>query len=175
MEFEAFADKFESFIGTNFWTMIFAWANLLIMFLILKKFFFKPIKNMIDSRQKEIDDMYEDAEQSKTSAAEMKTEYEEKLSKANEESEEIVKKAVRKAQLREEEILKEADDKAARTLARAEEQIALEKKQALSDVKNQVSDIAIDIASAVISRDISKEEHEKLIDDFIQNIGESND
>ena len=50
-------DKFENFVGVNFWTMIFAWINLLILYLFLKKLLFKPLKNMIDSRQKEIDGM----------------------------------------------------------------------------------------------------------------------
>ncbi len=163
--------EFEEFIGINPFTMIFAWINLLILYLFLKKLLFTPVKNMIDSRQKEIDDMYSDAENSKTAAEEMKAEYEEKLETANEESEEILKKAVRRAQLREEEILKEANDKAQRVLDRAEEQIELEKKQAINDVKNQVSDLAIDIASAVIERDVDKSEHEAMIDEFIDNIG----
>ena len=166
-----FVNEFEAFIGINPFTMIFAWINLLILYLFLKKLLFVPVKNMIDSRQKEIDDMYSDAEASKATAEEMKSEYEQKLSSANEESEEILKKAVRRAQLREEEILKEANDKAERVLERAEEQIELEKKQAINDVKNQVSDMAIDIASAVIERDIDKSQHEAMIDDFINSIG----
>ena len=62
-------DKFDSFVGVNCWTMIFAWINLLILYLFLRKLLFKPVKNMIDSRQKEIDDLYSDAESSKSDAA----------------------------------------------------------------------------------------------------------
>ena len=101
----------------------------------------------------------------------MKAEYEEKLNAATSESEEILKKAVRRAQLREEEILKEANAKAERVLQRAEEQIELEKKQAINEVKNQVSDMAIGIAAAVIERDIDQKEHEAMIDDFINGLG----
>ena len=113
---EFFTDKFEAFIGVNPFTMIFAWINLLILYLFLKKLLFVPVKKMIDSRQKEIDDMYSDAENSKSSAEAMKAEYEEKLSAAASESEEILKKATRRALLREEEILKEANSKAERVL-----------------------------------------------------------
>ncbi len=164
-------DKFESFVGVNFWTMIFAWINLLILYLFLKKLLFKPIKNMIDSRQKEIDDIFADAESSRTSAEEMKSEYEQKLAAANEESEEILKNATRRALLKEEEILREANAKAARTLERAEEQVELEKRRAINEVKNEVSEMAIGIATAVIGRDVSAEEHKELIDDFINNMG----
>ena len=166
-----FTLKFEGFVGVNFWTMIFAWCNLLILYLFLKKLLFKPLKNMIDSRQKEVDDMYSEAESSRSAAKELKNEYEEKIAHANEESEEIVKGAVRRAQLKEEEILKEANEQAARTLARAEEQIELQKKRAINEVKNEVSTMAIGIASAVIERDVSAEEHKTIIDDFINNIG----
>ena len=164
-------EKFEGFVGVNLWTMIFAWINLLILYFILKKILFKPIKNMIDSRQKEVDDMYKGAEEAKESAEKMRAEYEEKLSRANEESEEILKSAQRRALLKEEEILKEANAQASRTLERAEEQIALEKKRALNEVKDEVSEMAIGIASAVIERDVKADEHKALIDDFINNIG----
>ena len=171
LEATGMLDKFESFVGVNFWTMIFAWINLLILYLAFKKFLFVPIKKMIDSRQKEIDDMYSDAEENRNTANEMKAEYEEKLAHAEEESEEILRSAVRRAQLKEEEILREANAEAARVLERAEEQIALEKKRALNEVKDEVSSMAIGIASAVIERDVSEREHEALINDFINNIG----
>jgi F-type H+-transporting ATPase subunit b len=168
----AFVDKFEAFVGVNPFTMLFAWANLLILYLFLKKILFKPVKNMIDSRQKEIDDMYSDAEKSKTDALTMKSEYEEKLESANEESEEILKRAIRRAELREEEILTEANKKAARVLERAEEQVELEKKRAINEVKDEVSEMAISIASAVIERDLKANEHKELIDEFISHMGE---
>lgn len=173
VEFEAFLDKFEGFIGTNFWTMIFAWINIFLLYLILKKLLFKPVKNMIDSRQKEVDDMFSDAENAKANAEAMEAEYKEKLAVASAESEEIVKNAIRKAQLKEEEILKEADEKAAKKLERAEEQIAMEKKQAQNDVKNEIADIAFSIAAQVIERDVNEKEHQELIDDFIDKLGEN--
>ena len=165
-------EGFESFVGVNFWTMIFAWINLLILYLFLRKLLFNPVKNMIDSRQKEIDDIYADAESSKENAMALKSEYEEKISHAKEESEEILKSAVRRAQLKEEEILREADAAAANKLRRAEEQVELEKKRAINEVKNEVSEMAIGIAAAVIERDVSADEHKGLIDDFIRDMGD---
>ena len=171
MDFQWFLEKFEDFVGVNLWTMLFAWANLLILYLILKKIAFGPLKNMIDSRQKEIDDMYGDAEKSRADAEALKADYEERMGNAKEESEEIVKAAIRRAQLREEEILREADKKAERVLERAEEQVELEKKRMVNEVKDEVSKMAIDIASAVIERDVSEAEHKDLIDSFIDKMG----
>ena len=172
---EVVLDKFEAFVGVNFFTMIFAWINLVILYVFLKKLLFKPVTDMINSRQKEIDDMYSEAEGAKASANEMKAEYEEKIASADAESEEILRRAVRRAELREEEILREADKKAARVMERAEEQIELEKKRAINEVKNEVSEMAIGIASAVIERDVNGDEHKKFIDSFIENMGDGND
>lgn len=163
---------FEAFVGVNFFTMIAAWCNLLILYLFLKKLLFKPLKNMIDSRQQEIDELYADANASKAAAAEMKAEYEERLLKAQEESEEIVRSALRRANLREEELLREAQQKAARTVERGREQVALEKKQAINEVKDQVSTLAVEIASAILARDVSEEEHQELINEFIAQMEE---
>ena len=119
--------------------------------------------------------MYAEAEGSRTQAAELKAEYEEKLENANTESEEILKNAMRRAKLKEEDILREANEKASRTMERAYEQVELEKKRAINEVKNEVAEMAIGIASAVIARDVDGNEHKELIDSFIENMGEQND
>ena len=165
----------EPFVNINVWTSIFTLVNLLLLFLVMKKFLFKPVKKMIDSRQKEIDDMYTDAEQSKTDASELKAQYETRLSEANTESEAILKEAHQKAAAKEEEMVREAREQAAQTMQRADEQIAMEKKRAMNEIKNDVTDMAVDIASAVISRDVKAEEHSELIDSFIDKLGENHD
>ena len=172
---EWFLNEFETFVGVNFWTMLFAWCNLLILYFVLKKFLFVPIKNMIDSRQKEVDDMYSDAEVAREEAIGLKGEYESRLESAKEESEEILKNAHRRATLKEEEILREAKDEAARIIERAEAECELERKRIINEVKDDVSDMAIGIASAVIEREVSDKEHRQLIDSFIDGIGDGND
>ena len=66
----------------------------------------------------------------------------------------------------------EANQKAARTLERAAEQVEQEKKRAVNEIKNEVSEMAISIASAVIERDVSQDEHTALIDSFIEKMGD---
>ena len=164
-------EGFEQFVGVNFWTMIFAWCNLLILYIVLRKILFGPIMNMIESRQKEIDDIYSEAADYLADAQADREEYARKLEQVKEEGEKYMKNAVKRAQRREEEILREADMKAEQMIKRAEEMIELEKKQAVNDIKDQVSDIAIVIAQAVIERDIDDAEHSELIDSFISEIG----
>lgn len=160
-------EGFEQFVGVNFWTMIFAWINLVILYFILRKLVFKPIMKMIESRQNEVDDMYSKAEAYLDDARADKQEYEQKLGEVKEQGEEYMKAVVKRAQEREEQILREADEKADRVVRRAEEQVALEKKQAMNEIKDQVSDMALQIAQAVIERDVEQGEHADLIDSFI--------
>lgn len=164
--------EYQSFISLDIWTALFALINMIIVFVVLKKFLFKPVMKIIDDRQKEIDDIYADAAKAKAEAQELQSTYTAKLSAANAESERILSAATRMAQQREEEILRDAQTQAARTLERAQEQIALEKKQAMHELKGQVSGIAVDIASKVLGQDVDGKKHQKLIDTFIDELGE---
>ena len=170
-----FLTGFESFVGVNFWTCLFTLVNLFILYKFMKKLLFKPVQNMIDSRQKEIDDLYADAGRSKAEAEALKTQYEGQLSEANAERERILKAAHQRALQQQETMLREAQEQAARTLKRADEQIELEKKQARNELKNEVADMAVQIAGAVLARDVKPAEHEALIDSFIDGLGDSHD
>ena len=170
-----FLTGFESFVGVNFWTCLFTLVNLFILYKFMKKLLFKPVQNMIDNRQKEIDDLYADAGRSKAEAEALKSQYEGQLSEANAERERILKAAHQRALQQQETMLREAQEQAARTLKRADEQIELEKKQARNELKNEVSDMAVQIAGAVLARDVKPAEHEALIDSFIDGLGDSHD
>ena len=74
-----FFTGFESFVGVDFWTCLFTLCNLVILYLVMKKLLFKPVKNMIDSRQKEVDDLYDNANRAKAEAEEMRARYEPRL------------------------------------------------------------------------------------------------
>ncbi|MCQ2432583.1 MAG: F0F1 ATP synthase subunit B [Clostridia bacterium] len=162
----------ESFVSLDIWTVIFAWGNIIILFLFLKKILFVPLKNAMDARQKEIGDLYDGARRDREAAAEMRDEYSAKLEQAASQGDEIIKSAVKRAQLQGEQILADARDSAEKTLKRAEEQIELERSKALNDIKDEVSGMAVDIASAVIERNLSEEENSAMIDQFIRELGE---
>ena len=168
----ASADEYLGFVSINVWEMIFTLGNLLILFLLLKKFFFGKIRKMMVEREQEVQTMYVNAEKSQADGEKFKEEYEAKLKDANAESEEIVRTAVRKAQLKEEEIIKDAHEQAAAIMKHAETQIELEKKNAVNEIKNEISGMAVDIAAKVIERDINAEDHSALIDEFIDNMGD---
>jgi len=166
-------DEFLAFVTIDVWTMIFTWGNLIILFILMKKFLFKPVNNILDKRKSEIDEMYKNASEDETAAKEMKKDYEAKLHDAKIEADEIVKSASRKAVLREEEIISEANAQASKIIERAKGQIEIERSNALAELREDVSEISVMIASKVLEKDIKESDHREIIDKFINEMGES--
>ena len=165
--------EYLSFVTIDVWTMIFTWANLLILFLLMKKFLFGPVRRIIEKREEEINSSINKAEELEKEAEKMKADYENKLENAKDKAEEIVRTATRNAYLKEEEILKNAQKKAADMLEKADKQIEMEKQAALNDVKNEVSHMATAVAEKILEKDIDEEDHARLIDEFIKGMGET--
>ena len=165
-------EGFESFVGVNFWTALFTLLNFLALFFVLKHFLVGPVIKMIQARQKEIDDMYNAAGNAEQQAKLMEAEYKEKLSAASETGERIVKEAVARGQAREEEILRQANAEASAIMDKAAADIALEKKKAINDAKDEISGIAIAIAEKVVARELNEADQAKLVDSFIDELGE---
>ena len=163
---------FESFLGVNPWTALFILLNTLTIFLVAKKFLFGPVMQMIEDRQKEIDNIYEQADTAKAEAQALETEYKQKLSVASETSERIVKEAVARGQKREEEILRQANAEISIMLEKASADIAMEKKKAINDAKDEISDIAMAIAEKVVGRELNAADQAKLVDSFIDELGD---
>ena len=169
---EGFLENFESFIGVNFWTALFTLLNFIILYLVAKHFLIGPILAIIENRQKEIDDMYLQAGSAKDNALALEEEYKQKLSAATETGERIVKEAVVRGQAREDEILRAANAEASAIMDKAAADIAQEKKKALNDAKDEISDMAIAIAEKVVGRELNAADQESLVDSFIAQLGD---
>ena len=155
------------------WEIITQLINLLLLFLLLKHFLFKPVQNILNARQAEIDKSYADAVTAQTRAEELRDEYEKGISDAKAEAADIAKAASRKAQAHYDEVVGTAKADAARLREKAEAQIEQEKKKAMNELKDEISGIAVDIASKVVEREIDEKDHEELISEFIKGVGEA--
>ena len=165
-------EGFESFIGINFWTALVTLINFLVLFFVAKKFLIGPVLNMIEDRQKEIDDLYSDANAAKADAESMQAEYQNKLNNAQATSERIVKEAVARGQAREDEIIRQANAEASAIMDKASADIAMEKKKALNDAKDEISEIAMAIAGKVVGRELQAADQSALVDEFINGLGD---
>ena len=163
---------FESFLGVNPWTALFILLNTLTIFFVAKKFLFKPVMKIITERQQEIDNLYADAGAAKEQARQLQESYQQKLSAAQETSDRIVKEAVARGQSREEQIIRDANAQAAAIMDKASRDIAQEKKKAINDAKNEISDLAMAIAGKVVGHALEGADQASLIDGFIRELGD---
>ena len=160
------------FLNINVFTALFTLVNTLVLFIVLKKFLWGPVMKMIADRQQEIDGMYADADAAKTQAQQLRTEYEDKLAQAQQTGDRLVKEAMARGQQRQEEILRQANADADAIMRKAEADIAREKQKAMDDAKNEIADLAMDIAGKVVGRSLDGNDQAKLVDQFIQQLGE---
>ncbi len=158
------------FVSVDMWSLIMTWGNLIILYFIVKKLLFKPVKKMLDDREHEVQKTIDDANNSKNEAERLKEEYERHLENAKDEAGEIVKTAQQRAQLRGEDIIREAQQQASMIIKRADEQIEKERVNVLEQTKGEISDLAVMIAERVIKKDLDSASHEKMIEEIIDNL-----
>lgn len=164
--------QFEAFVGVNFWTALFVLLNTLTIYFVAKKFLFKPVMEMIQSRQQEIDEMYADAEAAKANANAMETEYKNRLVTAQETGDNLVKEAMARGRNREEEIIRQANREADAIREKAARDIDREKKKALNDAKDEISSIALEIAGKVVGEAMDGDQQQRLVDKFLADLEE---
>jgi F-type H+-transporting ATPase subunit b len=153
--------------GLLFWMML---SFLTVMF-ILAKYAWKPILKMIKDREKSIEDALQSAENAKAEMNNLKAENEKILQEARNQRDTMIKEA---REIREQ-MISEAKGKAKaegdKLLASAREAIQNEKMAAITDLKNQVAQLSIEIAEKIIARELSSENKQKeLIGDMLKSV-----
>ena len=137
-------------ISVNIWQIIISICNLLILFLILKKFLYKPVQNMLAQRQGLIDKDLESAREADKAAQANKKLYEEKLKNADEEAAEIIDDAKKKAQRKSDKILSNAKDKADDIVNQAHSDAALEVKKAQAEIKHEITEVSTLLSEKIL-------------------------
>lgn len=160
-------------VVTISWELLFQIINTVILFLVLKKILFKPVLNIIEKRENIIQEDLAAGAKAKNEGIALKKEYEEKVSIAKEEGREIIRQATARAEEKSNQIVSDAQAEAVALKAKASKDIAQEKEQAIAEIRNDISDIAILAASKVLEEDIDKSKHEDLIEKFIKEVGEA--
>ena len=124
--------------------------NLVVLFLILRKFLFRPVMNIMEKRKAMIAEGLKNADEQQEAARELKKQYEDALSGAKDESLRMIEQAKLDARTEYDRILKEADAQAGKLLVTARETIDLEREQTLRDMKSQVAGLAKEACNAAV-------------------------
>lgn len=159
-------------ISVNLWDTLISLLNLLILFLLFKKFLFKPVENMLARRQKEIDEKYEAADKAKRIAEEDKSLWNEKIETVKAKTDKMIKKAQDSAKLQGETIVSKAKEQADGIIRQAETQAQYEMKKAEEGIKKEIVEVSTALANKLLERELNLEDHRNFIDSFIEKMGD---
>ncbi len=163
---------YQSLVTVNPVTLIGQICNLFIQLLIVKVFFLDKIKAVLDARREAADKQISEAETARKEAAAIKETYEQNMKEAKAKADALLLAAQKTATARSEEIISDAQQQAARLKVKASEDIALEKKKAVNDAKDEISGLALAIAGKVVERELKSEDQSQLIDRFLDELGD---
>lgn len=159
-------------ISINIWQILISLCNLLIIFLLFKKFLYAPVRRFVDKRKANVDAQYSEAEKAKNDALADKKEYEDKLRTVKAETDEMIREATVRANRRSDKIITDAKEKSDGMLRQAQSEIELERKKASDDIKHEIADVSTLVAEKMLEREIDSDDQRKFIDSFIEGIGD---
>ncbi|MDE5582996.1 MAG: F0F1 ATP synthase subunit B [Ruminococcus sp.] len=154
-------------LDINILNFIFSAVNIIILYILLRIFLFKPINKIMNERTRSIQDDIDSAEKSRREAEELKQQYAENLSNAKEEAQKIIMKAHDEAEAEKSAILKKSQEEASEIISDANRTIENERKRVLQQAQTQIADIAIEVATKIIGENVDDEKNRRLVDKFL--------
>ncbi len=147
--------------------------TLLVLFLILKKFFFEKVRNFMLAREQKVKDSFENADKVNAEAERKLEVYGDKIASIEQERTDILKESKKKADDQAKQIIDEATEKAHRIMMEAEKEIEREKESAMDDMKEQIALLSVYAAEKIIEKQIDAKEQQNIIDNIIEEAGKT--
>lgn len=148
-------------------TLLISILNFIILIAVLAHFCYKPVLKVMDDRRNKIRNDLDSAARSSAEAAKLKSDLEAELANAQVAAQGIVDKAVKEAKVQAQAQIDEAHAAIEREKVQAAKQIERERKDALEDLKAQVVALSCDIASKIISKNMTPDTNDRLIAESI--------
>tara|TARA_B100001057_G_scaffold327861_1_gene328174 strand:- start:440 stop:946 length:507 start_codon:yes stop_codon:yes gene_type:complete len=146
-------------LGTYVWSLV---IFLTVLF-VLKKFAWNPLLDFLEEREKDIAESLKMAESAKTDLEKIKDESEKILNEAKKEGKTIVSDSKLRAEESANKILNDAKEKSNEFLDDAKSKIDIEKKRAIKEIKEEVVDLSLELATKVLQRNINDEDNSKFV------------
>ena len=152
--------------GLFIWTIV----TFLVLLALLAKFAWKPLLQALENREETIRKSLDDAQQARQELERLNQESAQLIAKARQEADAIVARSRTDAERLKEDMRQEARAESATIVKNAERQIQLETGRAIEQIRHEVVDLSIAIASKVIGRNLSKDDNERLIEDALKQV-----
>ncbi|MBI3648297.1 MAG: F0F1 ATP synthase subunit B [Actinobacteria bacterium] len=150
--------------------LIFGTIAFVIVIVGLFKFAFPSLGAMLAERTAKIQGEMEKAETTRLEADKVLAEYRQNLAGARDESNRIIEEARRTADQLRKDLQAKAEQEAQSTVARAQEEIRAERDRVFQELRTQVGEIAVELAGRVVGSSLDKGTHERLIDEYIDEV-----
>ena len=155
--------------------LVFTIINLLVLYLLMKKFLFGPIIKVMDVRKAMIDQQFAGAKEQENQAKALKEQYEGALKSAREESFQIMEQARKEAKAQADKTVEDTQAKVSAMLVKAQEDINTERENAMRQMKDDVASLAMEAAGKIIGKNSGADQDLSLYDQFIEKAGDPDD
>ena len=152
--------------GLFLWTIL----TFLVLLGVLAKFAWNPLLKMLRDREELIRSSLDDAEKARAELERLNSEGEDIVNKARSVAQTILSEGKAAASKLKDETLNAAKDQAKSILSDAKKQIRIEKDKAIEEIKSEVVDLSLSVATKLIKKNISREDNQALIDDSLENV-----
>ncbi len=163
----------QQIITVNLWQVVISLCNLCVLFLIVRRFLYKPVKRVLAQRQAHVDGVYEEADEARRAAEKDRADWAEKMTHAREEADAIVQRASENAARSTDVILSDARSQADGIVRQAEEEARLTQLRAEEGIRREIAGVSTQLAEKLLGREINERDHRSLIDSFIDQMEDS--
>ncbi len=147
-------------------------VGFLILMWILKKFAWGPILDLLDQRREKIEQDYTAAEKELSQAADLKADFETKLSDIKVIEREHVQEAVKKGETIAGGIVTKARAEMDQAREKGEQALEIDARKAQLELRDDVVELAIGAAEKLIGERLDEDKHRQLIQEYIDQLGE---
>lgn len=162
-------------LNVNIWDILWTVVNLLVFFLLLRRFLFKPVIEMMDRREQIIKGDLESAKAAKKESEELKAKYEAELADAHKEAVKIAGNAKKRAEAEGAEIIADAQKEAESLIANAQDAIERDRQEAIESARSEIASLAVMAASRVIAKNIDEDSNREFAEQLLAEVGADND
>ena len=149
------------------WSIVMIWITVIVLFLVLNKFFFEKVKNFMETRSNSIQDAFDSAEAVNRRADEKMQNYTKRIANVEAEGREIIRDAKIKADAQAREIIEDANKQATEIMNKAEKNIEREKQKAMEEMRKEVAALAMLAAERIVEREIQNIGQDEIVDEVI--------
>lgn len=150
------------------WNLLFSAVTVLVLYLILKKFFFEKVRYVLLARQAHMEEQLNHAEAAERKAGVLLEEYSRTLAHAEEEKRSILRQARMEADQRAAKIVEQAKQEAVELTARTHEKLAHEEEKMLHQLREEIAGLAVLAAGQILQRELEETGQAELVDRVIE-------